>query len=163
MSNRQQQHEQRKQFDDQQRRRRILAVQLQERNQGLQETIDRLSQEIALNQQVIEELLEDPSDGEDSEEYVDSVAESESFREIASVEIIEPPRIPHSGTNRRQGYSPRAATGGPSSPQSVATSKKKATTPKKKTKKDERKESLEKARAWAIDRKNARDEKEKAK
>ena len=162
MNNRQQQHEQRKQFDDQQRRRRILAVQLQERNQGLQE-IDRLGQEIALNQQVIEELLEDPSDGEDSEEYVDSVAESESFREIASVEIIEPPIIPHSGTNRRRGYSPRAAIGGPSSPQSVATSKKKATTPKKKTKKDERKESLEKARAWAIDRKNARDKKEKAK
>jgi hypothetical protein len=59
------------------------------------DTIERLNQEIALNQQVIEELLyEDPSDEDSSHEgeYVDSIAETE-FSDIASVEIFElPPR-----------------------------------------------------------------------
>jgi hypothetical protein len=85
---------------NQRRRRRPLAEQLQERNQGILEAIDRLNQEFALNEQIIEDLLhEDPSDKSRSEEeYVDSVADTETFSDIASVEIVDPPPNYHPQT-----------------------------------------------------------------
>jgi hypothetical protein len=139
---------------NQRKRKGLLAKQLQERNQGLIDTIEKLNQEIALNQQIIEELLhEDPSDEDSSheEEYVNSIAETE-FSDIVSVEIFEPPpRI----TTTLQATSIAAATSAKSP------GRKNTLTPKKRIKKDERKESFEKARAWAIDRKNAREEKDR--
>ena len=140
----------RERLTDQRRRKELLAQQLQEQNQGLIDKKRKLNQEIVLNQQVIEELLyKDPSEEDSShgEEYVDSIAETE-FSDIASVEIFEPP--------------PRITTTLPAIGIAAATSakpqaRKDTPTPKKRAKKDERKESFEKARAWAIDRKNARE------
>jgi hypothetical protein len=145
---------QRERLTNQRRRKGLLAQQLQERNQGLIDTIEKLNQEIALNQQIIEELLyEDPSDKDRSheEEYADSIVKTE-FSDIVSVEIFEPP--------------PRITTTLPAIGIAAATSakpqaRKDTPTPKKRAKKDERKESFEKARAWAIDRKNAREEKDR--
>jgi hypothetical protein len=157
-------------------RRRPLAEQLQERNQGILEAIERLNQELALNEQIIEELLRgDPSDKSSSEEeYVDSAADTETFSDIASVEIVDPPPNYHPQTaigrqvpvQKRLTLTttpPAAVAARASSAEAPASaSKPKGTsTPKKRTKKDERKESLEKARAWAIDRKNAREERDK--
>lgn len=76
-------------------RRRRSVAKLQERNQRLQE-------EITFNEQIIEELIEDPE--------------------------------PSPGKKKND-----------------------TPTPKKKTRKEEREESLEKARACALDRKNYRD------
>jgi len=157
-------------------RRRPLAEQLQERNQGILEAIERLNQELALNEQIIEELFRgDPSDKSSSEEeYVDSAADTETFSDIASVEIVDPPPNYHPQTaigrqvpvQKRLTLTttpPAAVAARASSAEAPASaSKPKGTsTPKKRTKKDERKESLEKARAWAIDRKNAREERDK--
>jgi len=157
-------------------RRRPLAEQLQERNQGILEAIERLNQELALNEQIIEELLHgDPRDKSSSEEeYVDSAADTETFSDIASVEIVDPPPNYHPQTaigrqvpvQKRLTLTttpPAAVAARASSAEAPASaSKPKGTsTPKKRTKKDERKESLEKARAWAIDRKNAREERDK--
>jgi hypothetical protein len=158
------------QIEHRERRRRLIA-RLQERNQKLHE-------EIILNEQIIEELIDEP-EPEQEEYYVDSVEDTESF-EIASVDIIKPPlqRIPYLHSS----YKPRAGTGGPELAVQAATVvarerertkitrvkppsefkpaaiKKKGDTPthKKKNKKDERKEGLEKARAWALDRKKAK-------
>jgi hypothetical protein len=141
---------QRERLTNQRRRKGLLAQQLQERNQGLIDTIEKLNQEIALNQQIIEELLyEDPSDKDRSheEEYADSIVKTE-FSDIVSVEIFEPPpRI----TTTLQATGIAAATSAKSQ------ARKDTPTPKK----DERKESFEKARAWAIDRKNTREEKDR--
>ncbi len=81
-------------------RRRTLAEKLQERNQEILEAIERLNQELALNEQIIEELLRgDPSDKSSSEEeYVDSAADTETFSDIASVEIVDPPPNYHPQT-----------------------------------------------------------------
>jgi len=167
------------QIEHRERRRRLLA-RLQERNQKLHE-------EIILNEEIIEELIDEPEPEQEEEEYyVDSVEDTESF-EIASGDIIEPPlqRIPYLHSS----YKPRAGTGGPELTVPAATVvarerertkitrvkppsefkpaaiKKKGDTPthKKKNKKDERKEGLEKARAWALDRKKAKEEKGKRK
>ena len=161
---------------NQRRRRRPLAEQLQERNQGILEAIERLNQELALNEQIIEELLHrDPSDKSSSEEeYVDSAADTETFSDIASVEIVDPPPNYHPQTAiGRQVPVQKRLTLTTTPPAAVAARASRAEAPasaskpkgnstsKKRTKRDERKESLEKARAWAIDRKNAREERDK--
>jgi len=69
---------------EQRKRRRRLIARLQERNQKLQE-------EIAWNKQIIEELAENPEQEEEEEYYEDSVEDAESFGDIASLEIIDPP------------------------------------------------------------------------
>ena len=156
-------------------RRRTLAEQLQEQNQGIPEAIERLNQELALNEQIIEELLHgDPRDKSSSEkEYVDSAADTETFSDIASIEIVVPtPNHPQT-IIRRQAPVQKRPTLTTTPPAAVAARASRAEAPasaskpkgnstsKKRTKKDERKESLEKARAWAIDRKNAREERDK--
>jgi hypothetical protein len=167
---------------DQRRRQRPLVEQLQEQNQELQETIEGSRQEIEVNLCIIEELLyEDPSEGELSEEYYEDSIEAESFDDIASVEIIEPPppiRIPNihprysvpravaavSVTKEEQTRTVKAKGKQASPDRKVSASAKKkgdTPTPKKRTKQDKRKESFEKARARALDRKNAREAKEK--
>jgi hypothetical protein len=173
------------QIEQRERQRRLIA-RLQERNQKLQE-------EIAWNEQIIKELAENPEQQEEDEYYKDSVEDSESFDNIASLEIIDPPpqRIFYT---HPKAYIPRAGTDGPSlavqeaqritraataaavskeertkatrakqaSPDVKPTAKKKGDTPtpKKRTKKDEMKESFEKARAQALHRKDAREVKE---
>jgi ribosomal 30S subunit maturation factor RimM len=69
---------------EQRKRRRRLIARLQERNQKLQE-------EIAWNEQIIKELAENPEQEEEEEYYEDSVEDAESFGDIASLEIIDPP------------------------------------------------------------------------
>jgi ribosomal 30S subunit maturation factor RimM len=71
------------QIEQRERRRRLIA-RLQERNQKLQE-------EIAWNEQIIKELAENPEQEEEEEYYEDSVEDAESFGDIASLEIIDPP------------------------------------------------------------------------
>ena len=91
------------QIEHRERRRRLIA-RLQEWNQKLHE-------EIILNEQITEELIDEPEPEQQEEEYyADSVEDTESF-EIASVDIIEPPlqRIPYVHSS----YKPRAGTGGP--------------------------------------------------
>jgi len=157
-------------------RRRTLAEKLQERNQGILEAIERLNQELTLNKQVIEELLHgDPRDKSSSEEeHVDSAADTETFSDIASIEIVVPTPNYHPQTIiRRQAPVQKRPTLTTTPPAAVAARSSRAEAPasafkpkgystsKKRTKKEERKESLEKARAWAIDRKNAREERDK--
>jgi hypothetical protein len=93
------------QIEQRERRRRPIAK-LQEQNQKFQE-------EIAWNEQIIEELAENPEQEEEEEYYEDSVEDAESFDDIASLEIIDPPpqQIPYT---HPKAYIPRAGTGGPS-------------------------------------------------
>jgi len=93
------------QIEQRERQRRLIA-RLQERNQKLQE-------EIAWNEQIIKELAENPEQQEEDEYYKDSVEDSESFDNIASLEIIDPPpqRIFYT---HPKAYIPRAGTDGPS-------------------------------------------------
>ena len=62
--------------------RRSIIQQLQERNQGLEDTIERLQIELNLNRQIIEEFF---ADGAYSEEYSMSI---ESIEDISSMVII---------------------------------------------------------------------------
>lgn len=93
------------QIEQRERRRRPIAK-LQEQNQKFQE-------EIAWNEQIIEELAENPEQEEEEEYYEDSVEDAESFDDIASLEIIDPPLqwIPYT---HPKAYIPRAGTSGPS-------------------------------------------------
>jgi len=156
-------------------RRRTLAEELQERNQGILEAIERLNQELTLNEKVIEELLHgDPRNKNSSEEeHVDSAADTETFSDIASIEIVVPTPNHPQNIIRRQAPVQKRPTINTTPPAAIAARASRAETPasafkpkgystsKKRTKKEERKESLEKARAWAIDRKNAREERDK--
>jgi len=125
--------------EEKKKRRTILIQQLQERNNTLEDKILRLQSNWKINQRVIEELQE--------EEYTSSEAEETSS--ILSVEFIEstPPeeRKPEARITRT-----RQTIGTPWLTQAQTP------IPRKKTKKEERKEGLERAIAWARDRKNHR-------
>jgi hypothetical protein len=125
--------------EEKKKRRTILIQQLQERNNTLEDKILRLQSNWKINQRVIEELQE--------EEYTSSEAEETSS--ILSVEFIEstPPeeRKPEARITRT-----RQTIGTPWLTQAQTP------IPRKKTKKEERKEGLERAIAWARDRKNYR-------
>ena len=108
-------------------RRNSIVQQLQQRNQGLEDTLERIQIELNLNRKIIDELLADNSD-DNSEEYSTS---AESL-EISSVEIIAAPQ-----PDRKLSVRPQVNT--------VV----------------ERKESFEKARAWALDRAKDKDRKRK--
>ena len=122
---------------EQERRQRRCAIiqQLQERNQSIEDKLERLEIELNLNQQIINELLSDID--QDDEKYSTSV---ESTYEISSVEIIPSP------LDRK-----------PRTKAAVVTQAATTPTPKKKTKKEERKESLQKASTWALDRRRERE------
>jgi hypothetical protein len=107
-------------------RRNSIVRQLQEQNQVLRDTLGRIQIELNLNRQIIEELL--AGNDEDSEDYSTSV---ESL-ELSSVEIIQSPE-----PERKL--------------RAQATTTVIPTTAQKRNKKQERKESFEKARAWALD------------
>jgi hypothetical protein len=125
--------------EEKKKRKIILIQQLQERNNTLEDKILRLQSNWKINQRVIEELQE--------EEYTSSEAEETSS--ILSVEFIEstPPeeRKPEARITRT-----RQTIGTPWLTQAQTP------IPRKKTKKEERKEGLERAIAWARDRKNHR-------
>jgi len=123
-------------------RRNSIVQQLQQRNQGLEDTLERIQIELNLKRKIINELLADNSD-DNSEEYSTSV---ESL-EISSVEIIASPQPDRKPSARPQLNTVVAA----------AT----PTTGRKSNKKQERKESFEKARAWALDRAKDKDRKRK--
>jgi hypothetical protein len=113
-------------------RRRAIIQQLQERNQSIEDKLERLEIELNLN---INELLSDID--QDDEKYNTSV---ESTDEISSVEIIPSP------LDRKLRTKAAVVTQAATTP-----------TPKKKTKKEECKESLQKASAWALDRRRERE------
>jgi len=117
-------------------RRNSIVRQLQEQNQGLEDTLESIQIELNLNRQVIEELL--AGNDEDSEDYSTSV---ESL-EMSSVEIIQSPEP------ERKLRAQATTTAIP-------------TTAQKRNKKQERKESFEKARAWALDRAKDKERKRK--
>lgn len=123
------------------RRREVLIHQLQERNQELHEKIVRLQREYGSNKRVIEELQGLTSE----EEYEDSV------EDISSVELIEPsasnPFITIAQRGDRIGTGPAQIQDSRGSETSNNLS-----TPTRKTKKEERKESLQRASAWALER-----------
>jgi hypothetical protein len=127
--------------EEKKRRRTILIQQLQERNNTLEDTILHLQSDWAINQRVFEELQE--------EEYTSSseVIEAEETSSILSVEFIKstPPEEmkPKARTTRTK---PTVGT------QQVTQAQ--TPIPRKKTKKEERKKGLERAIAWAKDRKN---------
>lgn len=131
------------------RRREVLIHQLQERNQELHEKIVRLQREYGRNKRVIEELQELTSE----EEYEDSV------EDISSVELIEPsasnPFITIAQRGDRIGTGPAQIQDSRGSETSNNLS-----TPTRKTKKEERKESLQRASAWALERKRDRERKQ---
>jgi hypothetical protein len=116
-------------------RRRSIIQQLQERNQGIEDTLERLQIELNLNRQIIDELLTDDGDIED---YSTSV---EGIEEILSVEIIPSP--------------------GDRKPRAQALAATPTQTQKRKTKKEEQKASLDRARAWALDRSRDKERKRK--
>jgi hypothetical protein len=126
--------------EEKKKRKTRLIQQLQERNNILEDKILRLQDDWNINQRVIEELQE--------EQYTSS-SEAEETSSILSVEFIEstPPeeRKPEARITRT-----RQTIGTPrlTQPQTPI--------PRKKTKKEERKEGLERAIAWARDRKNYR-------
>jgi len=126
--------------EEKKKRKTRLIQQLQERNNILEDKILRLQDDWNINQRVIEELQE--------EQYTSS-SEAEETSSILSVEFIEstPPeeRKPEARFTRT-----RQTIGTPwlTQPQTPI--------PRKKTKKEERKEGLERAIAWARDRKNHR-------
>jgi hypothetical protein len=101
-----------------------------------------LQEELNINRQIIEEFVED---GADSEEHSTSV---ESIEDISSIEIIP--------TTVEKDRKARAKTQIPVSTMTTATPKQ-----KRESKKEQGKESFEKARAWALDR--ARDKERKRK
>jgi hypothetical protein len=103
-------------------RRRAIIQQLQERNQSIEDKLERLEIELNLN---INELLSDID--QDDEKYNTSV---ESTDEISSLEIIPSP------LDRKLRTKAAVVTQAATTP-----------TPKKKTKKEECKESLQKASA----------------
>jgi len=131
------------------RRREVLIHQLQERNQELHEKIVRLQREYGSNKRVIEELQGLTAE----EEYEDSV------EDISSVELIEPsasnPFITIAQRGDRIGTGPAQIQDSRGSETSNNLS-----TPTRKTKKEERKESLQRASAWALERKRDRERKQ---
>jgi hypothetical protein len=140
-------HEEGEKLVDSRRRRRPLVEQLQERNQGFQDKITKLYQEIAINERVIEELLyKDPSEeGEDEEKhYTDSVEDAESFDDIAFVEITDIP------TSKKKNKKEEIQEGREKA-RAWALDRKRNS--KKKNKKEEIQEEREKARDWALKRK----------
>jgi len=126
--------------EEKKKRRTILIQQLQERNNTLEDKILRLQSNWKINQRVIEELQE--------EEYISS-SEAEETLSILSAEFIESTpseeRKPKARITRT-----RQTIGTPWLTQAQTP------IPRKKTKKEERKEGLERAIAWARDRKNYR-------
>jgi len=98
-----------------------------------------LQEELNINRQIIEEFVED---GADSEEH------STSIEDISSIEIIP--------TTVEKDRKARANTQIPVSTTTTATPKQ-----KRESKKEQRKDSFEKARAWALD--HARDKERKRK
>ena len=131
------------------RRREVLIHQLQERNQELHEKIVRLQREYGRNKRDIEELQELTSE----EEYKDSV------EDISSVELIEPSASnPFIAVAQR---SDRIGTGAAQNQDSRGSGKSNnVSTPTRKTKKEERKKSLQRASAWALERKRNRERKQ---
>jgi hypothetical protein len=117
--------------------RRSIIQQLQERNQGLEDSIERLQIELNLNRQIIEEFFTDG--GAYSKEYSTSV---ESIEDISSIEIIPAT----TEKDRKPKARVKAQAQLPVSTLTTATPKQ-----KRKNKKEERKESFERARAWALD------------
>ena len=134
-----------------QRRREVLIHQLQERNQELHKKIVRLQREYGSNKRVIEELQGLTSE----EEYEDSM------EDISSVELIEPsasnPFISVAVAQRGD----RIGTGAAQIQDSRGSGKSNnLSTPTRKTKKEERKESLQRASAWVLERKRDRERKQ---
>ena len=141
----------------------ILVQQIQERNKGIQETLIRLEHELHTKEQIIEHLL---NEGSSSEEYEEISIEDS----ILSVEAIE-------GSNQRHYQTARGLQVGLETPvtrtevnrvaRSAGVHKEQESTPRtitrKKTKQEERKEGFQKAKAWARDRKNYREQKRKRK
>jgi hypothetical protein len=139
----------------------IQVQQIQERNKGIQETLIRLEHELHTKEQIIEHLL---NEGSSSEEYEEISIEDS----ILSVEAIE-------GSNQRHYQTARGLQVGLETPvtrtevnrvaRSAGVHKEQESTPrtitKKKTKQEEQKEGLQKAIAWARDRKNYREQKKK--
>ena len=133
----------------QQQRREVLIHQLQERNQELHEKIVRLQREYGRNKCDIEELQELTSE----EEY------EESVEDISSVELIEPSASNPFITIAQRGD--RIGTGAAQIQDSRGSEKSNnLSTPTRKTKKEERKESLQRASAWALERKRNRERKQ---
>lgn len=131
------------------RRREVLIHQLQERNQELHEKIVRLQREYGSNKRVIEELQGLTSE----EEYEDSV------EDISSVELIEPSASNPFITIAQRGD--RIGTGAAQIQDSRGSgTSNNLSTPTRKTKKEERKESLQRASAWALERKRDRERKQ---
>ena len=124
--------------EEKKKRKTRLIQQLQERNNILEDKILHLQDDWNINQRVIEELQE--------EQYTSS-SEAEETSSILSVEFIESTpqeeRKPEARRTRHTIGTPRLTQ--PQTP-----------IPRKKTKKEERKEGLERAIAWARDRKNYR-------
>jgi hypothetical protein len=132
-----------------------LVQHLQERNEGIQEALTRLKHELHINKQIIDRLL---GEGDNSEEEYEDISIEDS---LPSVEIIEP--------QQRYYQAARGLLVGLETPVSrvarstsaVTTHREQESTPKtttrKKSKQEERKESLQKASAWARDRKNYRE------
>jgi hypothetical protein len=108
-----------------------IVLQLQEHNRGIEEKLNKLQAELILNRQIVIKL---ELQIDNQEEYSTSI---ENIDEI-SVEII--PSI----TRKPSGITVAIAA---------------ASTPKK-TKKEERKESLQRASAWALDRRRTRENRE---
>jgi hypothetical protein len=141
----------------------ILIQQIQERNKGIQETLIRLEHELHTNEQIIEHLINEGSSNEEYEEI--SIEDS-----IISVEAIE-------GSNQRHYQTTRGLQVGLETPvtrtevnrvaRSAVVHKEHESIPRmitrKKSKQEERKEGLQRAIAWARDRKNYREQKQKGK
>jgi DNA mismatch repair ATPase MutS len=124
--------------EEKKKRKTRLIQQLQERNNILEDKILRLQDDWNINQRVIEELQE--------EQYTSS-SEAEETSSILSVEFIEStPQEERKPEARRI----RQTIG------TLRLTQPQTPIPRKKTKKEEREEGLERAIAWARDRKNHR-------
>jgi len=141
----------------------ILVQQIQERNKGIQETLIRLEHELHKNERIIEHLVNEGSSSEEDEEI--SIEDL-----ILSVEAID-------GTNQRHYQTARGPQVGLETQgtrievnrvaRRPVVYKEQESTPRtitrKKTKQEEQKEGFQKASAWARDRKNYREQKQKRK